>query len=350
MLRSLFKPLALKPFVRFCGLMKTLYKLCKRHLLRKEPFSEQLCRLCNTLKPLLGYYACNRNKSGYRSACKVCTSQLDFNRRCTSGGFLIKLKCAAKSSQYQRYKKQGLCPPMITLTTDYVHLLHAQQKGKGFYSDIPLNLRPLSDWQASLERLDRGLDYIDGNVVLEACEFNSGCQWNAEKILKIPSLICSSCNVTPQDIEKAQLRPQNEYYRQYKYKEIVITAHYRICFCHRCNDWKSSDEFYKKHMIYCRDCHKQNMIERRHTIRGFLANMLLNAKIHGKGRKSFTYLDTRKEFELTLDDIFQILIFQKFRYEYSGIPMVFEPHADWRCSLERIDPNGVQRSSDISIK
>jgi len=57
------------------------------------------------------------------------------------------------------------------------------QRGKCYYSDIPMNFTPNTPWQCSLERLNNDLGYIESNVVLICLEFNTSTtvQWNREK-------------------------------------------------------------------------------------------------------------------------------------------------------------------------
>ena len=60
--------------------------------------------------------------------------------------------------------------------------------------NVPLVLRPLSSWQASLERRDndKGYDSFyhpvhnpDGNVMIVALEWNTAAQWTAERVAQV---------------------------------------------------------------------------------------------------------------------------------------------------------------------
>eukprot|EP01083_Nonionella_stella_P105743 304355_1 len=121
-------------------------------------------------------------------------------------GCFSKLIRGAKTSQEKRYIKKGGNVPAFALTKEYMNILYDKQNGLGFYSHIQLNLRRLSDWQLSLERLDRNRDYVHSNVVLEACEFNAACQWNLDKIMQIPLLICAPCTITLDELNDARIR------------------------------------------------------------------------------------------------------------------------------------------------
>ncbi len=71
------------------------------------------------------------------------------------------------------------------IDTDYVFELIKQQKGRCYYSNIPLSFKPLSSWKASIERIDETKGYIKGNIVIICLEFNVGhVQWNRTKFQK----------------------------------------------------------------------------------------------------------------------------------------------------------------------
>eukprot|EP01083_Nonionella_stella_P154726 498946_1 len=82
--------------------------------------------------------------------------------------FFQNLLYNAKANQTRRYKQKDTMAPSFTLTVEDLQALYNKQNMMGFYSHIPLNLRPLSNWQASLERVDPSCVYVHDNVVLEA--------------------------------------------------------------------------------------------------------------------------------------------------------------------------------------
>eukprot|EP01083_Nonionella_stella_P007027 20329_1 len=141
------------------------------------------CKTCKVDRPIDAFYKDSKLKLGYcTSRCKHCR----YEHRCTEFGFFSELVSRAKGHQANRHRKKGVEPPLFRLTVEHLQELYKKQNMLGFYSHIPLKLRPLSDWQVSLERLNPSCDYIPDNVVLEALEFNNRCQWNVEKILQIP--------------------------------------------------------------------------------------------------------------------------------------------------------------------
>lgn len=67
----------------------------------------------------------------------------------------------------------------------------------------------------------------------------------------------------------------------------------------------------------------------------FVSGTFQTASQRAKTRKG---VSARSEFDITRDDLIDILTWQEGRCYYSGIPMSFERHQDWRASLERLDP------------
>eukprot|EP01083_Nonionella_stella_P268382 907255_1 len=190
---------------------------------------------------------------------------------------------------------------------------------------------PLSDWQTSLERLDPDKDYVLNNVALDACEFNTSCQWSLEKILQIPLLIHKPSDITLNDLNAAQ-SPLRREHRTRMQALIFNNSHY----CYGCGQWKPSYDFFSSRRTLCKSCYGPRVYKYRNTLRGFIKNSLSYAKRRSKLRLS-KGSDTRNDFNLTFDDVSDMLEKQMFRCSYSGIPMTLKTNADWKCSLERID-------------
>eukprot|EP01083_Nonionella_stella_P108306 314854_1 len=286
----------------------------------------QLCKRCKSHLPSIsGFYRSPSNKSGFDTSCKSCREDVKFQWKCTPHGFFTRLISTAKASQNRRYEKKGLKAPAFLLTKEYLHTLYDKQNGLGFYSHIPLALRPLSHWQTSLERLNPNQDYVHDNVVLDACEFNNTCQWSTKKVIAIPSLIASSSNATLQDLNYARIQPRR------KKSKKTLTQNKKL-YCYDCHEWKDTDVFYKRNSHICRSCFAQYDP----TLRGFM-NILRTRAKHNCKYKMSSDDDTRNEFTLTLDDSFDLLEQQMFRCAYSGIPMRFKSNSDWKCSIERKD-------------
>ena len=222
-------------------------------------------------------------------------------------------------------------PPPFLLTTEYIMKLYERQNGIGYYSAMRLEVRPLSDWQCSLERLDPKKDYVHDNIVLEALEFNAACQWSSEKVLQIPDLIRAPSNINVKDFELAKKRPIRNGGINEKSKQF--NDRYR---CNKCSQWLSANHFYSGCWTCCRACNTLRKQKLNNTLRGYLQKLKRGANCSSIKRRSADG-DTRDVCTITLDDLFDMLQEQESGCYYSGIPMQFKTNADWRCSLERID-------------
>eukprot|EP01083_Nonionella_stella_P096802 272183_1 len=106
------------------------------------------CKKCEIAKPFSEFYRNSSYRFGIITTnCKLCRRIEDHERRCTPLGYLNKLRYNATSNQIKRYTKRGLQPPVFSLTIEYLQTLYNEQNGKGYYSNIPLRLQPLCDWQ-----------------------------------------------------------------------------------------------------------------------------------------------------------------------------------------------------------
>lgn len=231
------------------------------------------CKKCNVFRPPHAFYKHVRRKVGIdTSTCKQCRYDL----KCTPAGYFAKLVNQAKYHQKMRYRKKGIdCPP-FALTKEFIRTLYKKQNGRGYYSNTPMILRPLSDWQVSLERLDPNADYVDGNVVLDTLEFNSRCQWTLEKVIQIPSLIHSrTSNITMDVLSYSETTPKKEKWKKPPAK--IADGKY---YCYYCHQWLSFASFYGASRLQCKSCRQQVINQNNKTLRGFLVKLLLNAKHH----------------------------------------------------------------------
>ena len=164
------------------------------------------------------------------------------------------------------------------------------------------------------------------------------------KVSNIPSLIHASAKIKSADLDATRM-----YDGKSSFKQLYKTIRDGDCyFCNICRTWKDKRQFYKKATTRCHHCDKQRKMNHRRTPRGFILNLISNAKRRCKDRVSKDN-DSRKEFNLTVQDICDKLEDQKFRCKYSGIPMILKPLEDWRCSLERIDNNKGYTKNNVAL-
>lgn len=297
-----------------------------------------LCKKCKISRPLTKFYKHSQCKSGYDlSSCKLCIYQ----RKCTTDGFLQNLMSNAKYREIRRYNKKQQDAPAFCLSMDIMHNLFDKQDKRGYYSHLPLALRPLSDWQASLERKDPSKDYTIDNVALEALEFNTSCQWSIEKILKVPFLIHEPSTITFEQLDTVHIKPQRALAHRRKIQD-------NCCYCNICHQWKDITDFYKSTLTRCKKCHVKESLKKRESLRGFLMHLLRNCNGGSKTKWDISG-GTRNTFALSMDDLIEILKLQNLRCKYSGIPMTFKPNSDWMCSIERIDNNKGYTKDNIAL-
>ncbi len=128
------------------------------------------CNRCFNWKPLTGFYI-NRKLELPQSFCKACMSLYKKNKSATDVRyFLQKLISSSKNHKTGRKSRRH---HKFNITLDYILGLLWEQKGRCFYSDIPMTFKPNAPWKISIERLNNDIGYIIGNVVLICVEFQS---------------------------------------------------------------------------------------------------------------------------------------------------------------------------------
>lgn len=158
----------------------------KKKIFKEDSEGNLKCHLCE-LSFNIKLFVEDRN-----AGCKTCRNNKKEKYESTLRGFIMRLVGAARS-RVNAKKKQGR---MLEFSIDYNCILDKiiEQKGRCFYSSIPLVFKIKSDWMCSLERLDNNIGYTDANVVLICNEFNTASmsslsknevigsgQWNKDK-------------------------------------------------------------------------------------------------------------------------------------------------------------------------
>lgn len=112
------------------------------------------------------------------------------NRRDKSSlyGFLKSILHNSKGTAKNRLRKGRIEAGIHSIIFDDLMELWNNQKGLCYYSNLPMNHKPHSDWNVSLERLNQEKGYIKDNIVLCCQEFNGRIQWDLNKINNISSL------------------------------------------------------------------------------------------------------------------------------------------------------------------
>ena len=207
-------------------------------------------------------------------------------------------------------------------------------------------MRPLSDWQCSLERLDPSRGYETNNVALIALEFNHSRQWSLDKFEKIAGLLndASKQHITEELISNA-LEPSHRAYGRRRHAYFEVRDGVDFYYCHDCETFDSLDNFRRcatHSLTVCGRCHmKKTQQIQNHTLRGAIKVMIANAKHRASKKTRSTQTDNkypeRTEFDLTFDHVVDMIRRQLARCYYSGIPLDFRANENWRMSLERLD-------------
>lgn len=127
--------------------------------------TEKMCHVCKEFYPINNFI-----KNPYMG-CKKCRTKRYNDYNSTLRGFIINLVGAARSRTTKNNKKGRDLEFDIT----YIDIfdLIISQKGRCFYSEIPLMFAIKSDWMCSIERLDNNTGYVKENIVLICNEFNT---------------------------------------------------------------------------------------------------------------------------------------------------------------------------------
>jgi len=89
-----------------------------------------------------------------------------------SKSFLNTILSSSKLCTKRRIKKGRI--HKYNINKNYILELIKKQKGRCFYSNIPLSFKPMTSWKCSIERLNENKGYIKDNVCLICSEFNIG--------------------------------------------------------------------------------------------------------------------------------------------------------------------------------
>lgn len=330
--------------------LKGEYSNYKNYILRYEIFSTpenitkwshnhnyaldgtKRCNKCNLWLDLIEipYYAC-----------KKCESARMRIYNDSETGFFRNLVHSSRSHAKNKLHKNRIEASVHEIDEIFIKNLYKLQDGKCFYSGLALGLKPLSDWQASIERIDQDKGYIKENSKLICLEFNSGYrQWSKEKLLQISELRNKEININDviTSVENAKIKNTIKNPRQKRTSKIIDEIiHWE---CTKCHNFKKRDGFKidKKNKIYsyCKMCCMERKKKSYSELRGFVYRIVNVAKNSAKQRGKHR-TDDSGTFSLTPEIIFNKIIEQKGKCYYSSIPLKLETEAEWMCSLERLD-------------
>jgi hypothetical protein len=248
---------------------------------------------CGKCKEVIKLSDFPKYKSGKpKPECRMCKRKCDANYHATFEGYIKTLLMHGRQSAEKRKAKGRIEAGVFELTKEAIIQKLGEQKGKCYYSSLDMVLKPRSDFQLSIERLDESQGYTIDNTVLICLEFQTGHhQWTKEKVAMIPELLSIQDNPLFGELVEEARNPER------KRNECVNREAYNI--------------------------------------RLRLKYLLNTAKTSTKRRNNVESRDTDNSMDIDFDFLADILKNQRGRCAYSNIPMNYIS-GDWLLTLERI--------------
>ncbi|KAG5176640.1 hypothetical protein JKP88DRAFT_249410 [Tribonema minus] len=279
---------------------------------------------CQVRKPLTSFYKNKLNR--LHSFCKECVALNNRVRINTRPGFISGLVAGSRLRSKRRGMNQN------ELTTAIFDGICRNQNDRCIYSGLPVNFAPMSDWQASIERLNNDEDYTISNSALCVLEFNVAAGWTAAKAAYAATHTDSVHTATVQTIVREALSTSATACKypipmQQKEEDGVI-----MTLCYKCSNWKHDSDFYKSDRVMCKGCCCDRAKQYASTWRGAFFMMVTHAS---QRCKTTTHEARGLVCNIRFDDVVNMYSEQGGGCLYSGIPLTTK--GDWKVSLERRD-------------
>lgn len=300
------------------------------------------CGDCKETKDCKNFSKSCTTKDGLQWSCKTCQASRELARNRTFIGALQVLVKSARASAKRRARSGRHEAAMVDIDRAYLVQLWERQEGKCYYSNIPLSLE-IGIWQVSLERLDQSAGYIKGNVVLCCLAFNTFRQWTVEIVRELVEVHLSADKqpiVFNRRVKKAKTYSKSP-------EDRIVDGLTYIC-CYSCREYKPSTDFLAKRGYGCATCRAEHLKEKRLTLEGRLDQMLGGARAGIKKRnqnKNRRHLD----FNLTRDDLLQLLQTQNGRCAISMVPLELGTNSQLSVSIDRLDVNVGYTAGNVRL-
>lgn len=289
------------------------------------------CTACHEYKSIEQFHQSVKRQNGHDSQCSQCFNQKKRAAGKLPYGFAQNMVCNARGRSKKKEKP-------FDITTEYVLELWETNNCWCTVSHHPIEMRPHTAWSASIERIDDNGGYTKDNVTIVAQRFNVPAKWTREKFLQVPIKAKEVVDLDALETNINQARKTEQKEKKTRQFRGPDAAGQWLC-RGVCGSWKNKEEFpnpKKRNTpeIYCKICDSENVRKRRDILRGFLMYLLVQCNSRTKQRNK---LGRAMEFALTLDYLLDLILKQRGRCYISGIPLVFKPNSEWKCSIERID-------------
>jgi len=292
----------------------------------------------------------DRSKSdGLQSYCKACNRDSYKAHYNTQAGFIQNLVSDARASTKERNEKGR--NHEFTLTVPKLNKLIMDQNQKCAISGAVLIFKQFSDNQASVDRINDNLGYVDGNCRLVCLEFNTSVKWSRKLLLKSIAL----SGIPPENFENETFNletvlPKGGHHKGTAIKKwkVLTKRGIETVFCHYCSETKPRKHFYKAISLGCRACCVRKVQQTQSTWRGALQVLLANAKQRTEQRNNVRKKEDQTECTLTYLELVAILKAQGGMCAYSQVAL--SPRmGDWKMSLERKDVRLGYSASNVCL-
>ncbi|KAG5175650.1 hypothetical protein JKP88DRAFT_242495 [Tribonema minus] len=293
-------------------------------------------------KPISSFYMSSQSRStkdGLQSYCKECYALNNRVRSHTREGFIGGLVAGSRLRSRRRDMHQN------ELTSAIFDSICRAQDDRCVYSGLPVKFAPMSDWQASIERLNDNEDYIVHNSTLCALEFNVRAGWTVAKAKYAATHTDSVDTATVAAVvHKALSTPTTKHKRPSPMQQKEVDGS-NLTLCNICCIWKVHGDFHESNKTLCKKCMKDSSEKYAATWRGAFFILVNNAT---KRCQTRTREARGLVCDITFEDVVNMYQEQLGGCLYSGIPLTTK--GDWKMSLERKDVHvGYTRQNSCLI-
>ena len=146
---------------------------------------QKQCLRCNQSKDTKEFSKNVRKKDGLNIYCRVCIRKDISKPRRTDKTFWTRMIHTMRTNAAMRGQRGRLEASKCSMTAFDLKRQYQTQRGRCYYSGLPMILYSNVSWKASPERLDTDKGYISENVVLVCAEFNGRHQLSVERLKEL---------------------------------------------------------------------------------------------------------------------------------------------------------------------
>jgi hypothetical protein len=291
----------------------------------------KVCTRCDVDRPIKEYYRDTSHEDGYGSHCKSCKAVTFAAYYATKRACLVGL--IANARQHAKDVADGR-NISVNITIDELQSMDAEQGSLCAISGKPLVFARLSNWQASLDRIDDNGDYEKLNCRLVALEFNMNLKWTSALLRRVRDN--RAATVHPQfdeivnDLKTNHRSMSNRGESYYEWK-VEIIENKSVIFCHKCDAYKPVDDFLDTCIAEgCSDCRPKRRSAYKATWHGALRRLVDAAKYSTARRNA---RGRNLECNIKYNHLVNMFEAQQGLCKYSNVPLSNE--GDFKVSLER---------------